>query len=207
MALLIFFPINAKGSEFAGTINTFLPWETQKDKTLQVSIIKDTVLSADEIENVKKAITGYGTIKFDDTTTYVSWQEALKKTSDHKTKLSMPTTIEIIADNNKEADITITITDAKNAEGYSGYTTYVIEDHKIAKSNITIYDIKNITGEQISSITRHEFGHALGLAHAESPDDLMNAIVQVPSYVSDCDVDTLLSLYDDNPLGFAECSV
>ena len=207
MALLIFFPINAKGSEFAGTINTFLPWETQEDKTLQVSIIKDTVLSADEIENVKKAITGYGTIKFDDTTTYVSWQEALKKTSDHKTKLSMPTTIEIVADNNKEADITITITDAKNAEGYSGYTTYVIEDHKIAKSNITIYDIKNITGEQISSITRHEFGHALGLAHAGSPDDLMYSIVQVPSYVSDCDVDTLETLYDGNVQSAADCGV
>ncbi len=207
MALLVFFPISAKGSQFVWTINTFLPWEVQKDKTLQVSIIKETVLSADEIENVKRAITGYGTIKFDDTTTYVSWQEALKKTSDHTTKLPMPVMIEIVDDNNKEADITITITDAKNPEGYSGYTTYVIEDNKIAKSNITIYDIKNITGEQISSITRHEFGHALGLAHAESPDDLMNAIVQVPSYVSDCDIDTLLSLYDDNTLSSSECNV
>ena len=204
MTLLIFFPSNAKGSELT-TINTFLPWKTQ-DKILQVSIIKETPLSPDQIENVKKAITGDGTIKFDDTTTYVSWQEALETTSDYKTKLSMPA-IEVVADNNNKADITITITDEKDTKGYSGFTTYVIEDNQIVKSNVTIYDINNITGEQISSITRHEFGHALGLAHADSPDDLMYDIVQVPSYVTDCDIDTLLALYDGNVKSASECSI
>ena len=98
MTLLIFFPTNAKGNELT-TINTFLPWKIQNDKILQVSIIKETPLSPDQIEAVKKAITGYGTIRFDDTTTYVSWNEALKTASEYKTKTPMPA-IEITSDNN-----------------------------------------------------------------------------------------------------------
>jgi predicted Zn-dependent protease len=205
MTLLVFLPTNAKGSELT-TINTFFPWKEQTDKTLQVSIIKETPLSADQMERVKNAITGYGTVKFDDTTTFVSWNEALKAASEFKTKTPLPT-IEMTSDNNKGADITISITDAENSDGYSGYTTHVLEDNKIVRSNITIYDINNISGEQISSITRHEFGHALGLAHADSPDDLMYNIVQVPSYVTNCDVDSLLSLYDGNEQSASVCGV
>jgi predicted Zn-dependent protease len=205
MALLIFLPNNAKGSELV-TIDTFFPWKSQNDKTLQVSIIKETPLAADQIDRVKKAVTGHGTVKFDDTTTFVSWGEALETTSDYKTKISMPQ-IELVNDNYKVADITITITDASNPDGYSGFTTHVIEDNEIVKSNITIYDINSISGEEISSITRHEFGHALGLIHANSPDDLMYNIVQVPSYVTDCDIDSLLSLYDGNVQGVSECGV
>jgi len=205
MMFLIFLPINAKGSELV-TINTFLPWKIQDDKTLQVSIIKETPLSPDQIKSIKKAITGYGTIKFDDTIAYISWQEALETASDYKTKLSMPT-IEMVYDNNMEADITITITDEKNAEGYSGQTTHVVDNNKIIKSNITIYDINNIALYQISSITRHEFGHALGLAHSDSPDDLMYDIVYLSSYVTDCDVNTLLALYDGNVQSTSECGI
>jgi len=204
MLFLIFFPSNAKGSELV-SINTFLSWKNQDDTTLQVSIIKETPLSPDQIKSVKKAITGYGTIKFDDTVAYVSWQEALE-TTDYKTKLSMPT-IEMVDDNNMEADITITITDEKNAEGYSGQTTHLVDNNGIVKSNITIYDIDNIPLYQISSITRHEFGHALGLVHSDSPDDLMYDIVYLSSYVTDCDIDTLLALYDGNVKSVSECGI
>ncbi|MGQ0794927.1 MAG: matrixin family metalloprotease [Nitrosopumilaceae archaeon] len=205
MILLVFFPINAKGSELT-TINTFFPWKEQTDKTLQVSIVKETPLSADQLEKVKNAITGYGTIKFDDTTTYVSWNEALNTASEYDTKTAMPK-IEMISENNKNADIVILVTDAKNADGYSGYTTHVLEDSKIVRSEITIYDINNISGEQISSITRHEFGHALGLVHADSPNDLMYNIVQVPSYVTDCDIASLILLYDGNVQSASLCGV
>lgn len=205
MMLLIFFPINAKSSELV-TINTFLPWKTLDDKTLYVSIIKETSLSADQLVNIKKAITGYGTVKFDDTETFVSWNEALQTTSQYKTKISMPTNIVLLSDNNSEADVTIFITDEENAN-YSGYTTHVIENNKIVKSNITIYDINSMTGKQISSIVRHEFGHALGLAHADSPNDLMFSTVQVPSYVTECDIDTLLALYDGNVKNSSNCGV
>lgn len=205
MVLLVFFPTNAKGSELT-TINTFFPWKEQTDKTLQVSIIKETPLSADQLERIKNAITGYGTVKFDDTTTYVSWNEALNTASDYKTRTPMPK-IEMISENNKKADIIISVTDAKNADGYSGFTTHVLEDNKIVSSEITIYDINSISGEEISSITRHEFGHALGLVHADSPDDLMYNMVQVPSYVTDCDISSLVSLYDGNVQSSSLCGV
>ena len=119
---------------------------------------------------------------------------------------TMPT-IEMVDDNNGEADITITITDEKNAEGYSGQTTHVVDNNEIVKSNITIYDINNIPLYQISSITRHEFGHTLGLAHSDSPDDLMYDIVYLSSYVTDCDIDTLLALYDGNVQSVSECGI
>ena len=203
MIFLIFLPINAKSSELV-TINTFLPWKTL-DKTLYVSIIKETPLSADQLASIKKAITGYGTIKFDDTETFVSWNEALQTTSQYKTKISMPTNIELLPDNSK-ADITVSITDKVN-QNYSGYTTHVIENNRIIQSNITIYDINSLSGNQISSIVRHEFGHALGLAHADSPNDLMFGIIQVPSYVTECDLDTLIALYDGNVKNSSNCGL
>ena len=203
--LLIFLPINAKSSELI-TINTFLPWKTLDDKTLHVSIIKETPLSPDQLSSIKKAIVGYGTVKFDDSQTFVSWNEALQTTSEYKTKISMPTNIVLVSDDIREADITISITDQKNPN-YSGFTTHVIENNRLVKSNITIYDINNLTDKQISSIVRHEFGHALGLAHANSPNDLMFSTIQVPSYVTECDVDTLLALYDGNLKNSSNCGV
>ena len=202
---LIFFPINAKSSELI-TINTFLPWKTLDDNTLHVSIIKETPLSPDQLASIKKALVGYGTVKFDDSQTFVSWNEALQTTSDYKTKISMPTNIVLVPENDKEADITISVTDQINPN-YSGYTTHVIENNKIVKSNIIIYDINNMIDKQISSIVRHEVGHALGLAHANSPNDLMFSTVQVPSYVTECDVDTLLALYDGKIKNSSDCGV
>ena len=203
--LLILLPINAKSSELV-TINTFLPWKALDGKTLHVSIIKETSLSPDQLASIKKAIVGYGMVKFDDSQAFVSWNEALQTTSEYNTKISMPTNIVLVSDNNAEADITISITDQKNPN-YSGYTTHVIENNLIVKSNITIYDINNLADKQISTIVRHEFGHALGLAHANSPNDLMFSTIQVPSYVTECDVDTLLALYDGNIKNSSNCRV
>ena len=203
--LLIFLPINAKSSELI-TINTFLPWKTLDDNTLHVSIIKATPLSPDQLASIKKALVGYGTVKFDDSETFVSWNEALQTISDYKTKISMPTNIVLVSEDDKEADITISVTDQINPN-YSGYTTHVIENNEIVKSNIIIYDINNMIDKQISSIVRHEFGHALGLAHANSPNDLMFSTIQVPSYVTECDVDTLLALYDGKIKSSSNCGV
>ena len=183
-------------------MHTFLPWKTLDDNTLHVSIIKETSLSPDQLTSIKKALVGYGTVKFDDSQTFVSWNEALQQISEYDTRISLPRNIVFDSDENEEADVFIHVSDEKNPI-YSGYTANVIEHKKIVKSNIIIYDMSNLTDQQISSIIRHEFGHALGLRHSDFADDLMFGIIPVPSYVSDHNVVTLLSLYEGaikNPL-------
>jgi hypothetical protein len=188
------------------TIKTFLPWEPHDDKTLSVSIIKLTSLSPDQLSSAKKAIVGYGTIEFNGSHTYVSWSEALQAISEDNTKNPFPKTISLLPDDNENADILIYITDEKNPI-YSGYTSNVIENQKIVKSNIIIYDINSLDDQEISSIVRHEFGHALGLKHSDFANDLMFGTVPVPSYVSECHIGALLDLYDGKIKNSSSCSI
>src|SRR3990172_1634106 len=106
MMFLIFFPITAKSSELL-TIKTYLPWESLEHKTLYVSIIKETQLSADQLVNIKRPITGFGTVKFNDSETFVSWNEALQTVSQYKTNISLPKNIVLVEDDNEEADVVI----------------------------------------------------------------------------------------------------
>jgi hypothetical protein len=198
-------PNYAQSSELM-TIKTFLPWESHDDNTLSVSIVKLTALSPDQLSSAKKAIVGYGTIEFNGSHTYVGWSEALQASSKPDTKIPFPKTISLLPDENENADIVIYITDEKNPI-YSGYTSNVIENQKITKSNIIIYDINSLDDQQISSIVRHEFGHALGLKHSDFANDLMFGTVPVPSYVSECHIGALLELYDGNIKNFSSCGV
>ncbi|MDE1767724.1 MAG: matrixin family metalloprotease, partial [Thaumarchaeota archaeon] len=68
---------------------------------------------------------------------------------------------------------------------------------------ITIYDANKLTDNQLATIVRHEFGHALGLPHAIDPQDLMHATIQTDyPYISECDIDAVQSLYDNTTTGF-----
>ena len=184
--------------QYHTNMRTFLPWKSLEDNTLRVSIIEMTKISEEQLSNIKNAIVGYGTVKFDDSQAFVSWNEALQETLDFKSITLLPTNIIILPENNEDADITIYVSDEQNPV-YSGYAANVIEDQRIVKSNIIIYDINNLIGKEISSIVRHEFGHALGLRHCDLAGDLMFGIVPVPSYVSEHHVATLLSLYQSTP--------
>ncbi|MGQ0795752.1 MAG: matrixin family metalloprotease [Nitrosopumilaceae archaeon] len=171
-------------------------WDTPDNKTLNVSIMKLTPLSVDQISSVKKAIVGHGTVKFNDYETFVSWNDALQNAFAYQSDLVMPTNLELVADDNNDADVVIYVTDEKNPI-YSGYTSNVVENNKIVKSNIIIYDINGLDDQQISSIVRHEFGHSLGLMHSGSENDLMFGTVPVPSYVSDRNVAALITIYEN----------
>ena len=55
---------------------------------------------------------------------------------------------------------------------------------------------------------RHEFGHALGLAHSTAPEDLMFPTIttSIP-FISECDVDAITSLYNGNRQSEVMCEI
>ena len=73
------------------------------------------------------------------------------------------------------------------------------DGNQILKSNITVFDADNLSDTQISTILRHEFGHAIGLAHSSAPEDLMYPTIESNfPYISDCTISSIIHLYDGN---------
>jgi hypothetical protein len=130
---------------------------------------------------------------------YKGWQGALAAASSHQTKFYIPQKFEIDDSGNNDNQIIIILTNDKNPDGLSGYTKSIIDGNHILKTTITIYGANDLSAERLTTIMRHEFGHALGLAHSTAPEDLMapELTTQYP-YISGCDIDAIVGLYDGN---------
>lgn len=196
---------NLKGD----TIDTWLSWRLVSGSMLNVGIINSAPYP-EKISLIKEVITSENSIDVDDSLLdkgpkgstskyYLGWQGALKQASTSPTKFYIPTKLNVIESSRGEGEITIILTDHSNGDGYSGFTTSIADEsqNQILKSTITIYDVDNLGDEQFKTILRHEFGHALGLAHSTAPEELMAPVIATDyPYISECDIDTVVKLYD-----------
>lgn len=196
-------------------IDTWNSWKWASDSAMDVVISNQAQLPDSKIDIVRNAILSDEKITVDNSIThkglkgtfstyYRGWAGALDELRQASTKYSPPLSFNIILSDKDEGRIIIRLTNDVNSDGYSGYTKSTVSDNEILKSHITIYDADSLTDEQIATIVRHEFGHALGLGHSSAPEDLMAPIISATiPYISECNVEVLESLYD----GHSEDSV
>lgn len=189
------------------TIEIWKSWNIPYGKTLVVNFVVPTNLDNLKLETAKNVILSKETINIDDSvlhkghgtssTYYVGWTGALDSIKKNSTKFFVPERFEIIQSDRMAGDIIIKFVNYRNADSYAGYTKSIVDGNQILKSEITIYDVKNLSRKELGTILRHEFGHALGLAHSSDPNDLMHRQINTDNpYISECVVDGLTNLYD-----------
>lgn len=199
------------------TVSTWKSWNVPEGTTLTVNIVNADDFSQEKLDAVKDAILSEKTINIDDSwlhegpagtssTYYLGWQGALERVSEHKTELYVPVKFSIIESPHGQGDILIALSTIQDTDGYSGYTKSITDGHQILKSSITIYSVNELTTGQLTAITRHEFGHALGLGHSSDPVDLMHATIQTEyPYISDCDIGAVTALYNGEGTSEVQC--
>lgn len=191
------------------TIDTWLSWRLVEGTVLHVNVI-DSQKYPDKMDIIKEVVASDEAIEIDNSLLhkgpkgtsslyYVGWAGALAEASKKPTEMYIPAKFEIIESQRGEGDITIRLTNMQSGDGYSGFTKSIADDsqNQILKSEITIYAVDALSKAQFETILRHELGHALGLAHSTAPEDLMHPIIETEfPYISECNVNAIVSLYD-----------
>ncbi|MBS3923133.1 MAG: matrixin family metalloprotease [Nitrosarchaeum sp.] len=191
------------------TIDTWLSWRLVDGSTLNVNLV-DGQKYPDKAEIVRTVLLSEESIEIDDSllhkgpkgvtsTYYVGWAGALADAAKSPTEMYIPHKFNLIESQKGEGDITIRLTTMKSGDGYSGYTKSIADDvqNQILKSEITIFEVDKLSKAQFETILRHELGHALGLAHSTAPEDLMHPTIETNyPYISQCNIDAMISLYD-----------
>lgn len=198
-------------------VNTWVEWKISPDRILHVNILNTANLSQDKIYAVKDAILSIKTLDIDDSLLgkgasgtssvyYEGWEGALTNAYSTHTISYIPQKFDVSDSLSNSGDIQITLTNDISPDGLSGITRSIADGNQILKSKITIYVASQLTANQLGAITRHEFGHAMGLAHSSASEDLMHATIQTNyPYISGCDVDAIRGLYNDNERSTVVC--
>lgn len=205
---------NLKGD----TIDTWLSWRLVDGDPLRLAILNGENYPPEILEAVKQTITSQYPISIDDSLVgkgprgeaseyYLGWNGALAAAAVEPSEVYIPAKIEII-NSTVGADITIVLVDEENADGFTGWTVSIADDdvNQILKSKVTIFNVDELSADQVAAITRHEFGHVMGLVHSSDGLDLMHPIIRTQfPYISECNVDAIHHLYDGGKSSTIEC--
>ena len=199
------------------TIDTWLSWRIPQGQPLVVNIVNAEDYSEEKIKIIQDTILSKQTIQVDNSILeknpgtslfYLGWVGALESISELDTKYYIPSEIQVIRSTEGEGNITILLTDEVNGDGYSGFTKSIADEtqNQILKSEITIFDASSITNADLEKLLRHEFGHAIGLAHSSAIEDLMYPTIEMEyPYISQCDLSAIESLYDNGGSSIVMC--
>ncbi|MGC1426587.1 MAG: matrixin family metalloprotease [Nitrosotalea sp.] len=201
----------------SNTIDTWKPWHLINNQVLNINIVNADEVSKEKIDAIKDAILSEESVKIDNSlvdrgpigtvsTYYKGWEGAIESMKNENTKFYIPTKFNIIESPTEEGDITITLSNLENPDGYHGYTKTITDGQEILKSSITIYDVDRLSPERLGTIVRHEFGHALGLGHSTVQEDLMHYVIETDfPFISNCDTKAVMKLYDDKSISDITC--
>jgi len=193
-----FYTENLRGD----VIHTWKYWNIVKEQPLYVNIIDSDKFSLEKIEIIKNSILSRDDIIKNKLGVhnlyYVGWVGALEHVKERQTTFNVPTNFVFVDSSEKSGDIMIHLSTLKDEDGIAGFTKLTVEDETILRSHITIFDFDELSNQEISAISKHEFGHALGLSHSTDPQDIMYPTVELTNpYISECNLDALYSLYND----------
>lgn len=198
-------------------ISTWVAWNIPSDRVIHVDIVNQAGVGQDKIEAIKDAILSKNTIQIDNSllnkgpkgsfsTYHVGWLGALEDASQTDTAMYIPKQFEVSESSSGTGDIIIMLSPDINPDGYTGLTKSISDLHQVLRSTVTIFDAQQLSINQLEVITRHEFGHTLGIAYSTNPEDLMHLTIQAQSgYISDCDISAIRSLYNGSQTSQVTC--
>ena len=180
-------------------INTWVSWRIPEGHDFHIHIVSSPEVTDTRMNWIRDVIFNNDTLQIRTETYYVGWSGALQAAEQKGTLYAIPLHFHTVITDSGTGDILIKLSNLENGDGYIAYTKSITDasNHQILKSEITIYEVDKLTEIEFRNIMRHELGHAFGLAHSKDPNDLMyQEIGRGYRYISQCDVDALVQLYN-----------
>lgn len=190
-------------------VNTWVSWKITSGDLFHIHVLASPLVTDERMKVIRDVIFSNQTVTKGNSIYYKGWEGALQEASRKDTKFPIPLDFHTVITDTGTGNIIIKLTNLENPDGYTAYTKSITDagNHQILKSEITIYEADKLTDGELAIMLRHELGHGFGLAHSDEPSDLMYATIdpRQSQYISECDVEALVGLYNGNEKNQVVC--